>query len=51
MLLLPTTMASQQPSPTPMPVAPSASKDTILVDIEQPHNHDVLSGRGVTTNK
>lgn len=25
--------------------------DTMMVDIEQPHHHDVLCGRGVTTNR
>lgn len=30
---------------------PDANREVILLDIPEPGNNDVLSGRGVTTNK
>ncbi|CAB9511726.1 Nitrilase family, member 2 [Seminavis robusta] len=42
-------MSSLRSSPPPM--VPPAGENTEMVDIEQPHKHDVLCGRGVTTNR
>lgn len=44
-------MASPRSSPTMVPSTSMEAENTQLTEIEQPHKHDVLSGRGVTTNK